>query len=875
MTRPLRPEPLRTVARLWRLSLAEWRAHPWRQAAAMLAVALGVALAFSVHLLNNAALSEFGAASRAVEGQPDGSVEAGPGGMDEAVLDAWALHPAVASVSPRVEVDTLALRELDASRAASAPGFADPRRLALRVLGVDAFSLAPLAPQLLPRPHPVAQTQSAGTPATQGLTFLDPTRVFVNPALAQWLNGAATLTLLAQGRPVVLQVGGTVAAGGPPLAVLDIAAAQALLGQPGRISRLDVRLAPGQPRAVPPGLVLPPGARWQSPDDANARMHNLSRAYRVNLTVLALVALVVGGFLVFSVVSLSVAQRSPSLALLGVLGLAAAERRALVLAECAVAGALASGVGLLLGQLLAAAALRWLAGDLGGGYFGEVAASAAFPWAAALGFGLLGTLAAVLGGWWPARQAAALAPAQALKGLGGASQPTTRVWPGLALLTLGVPLALLPPWAGLPLAAYASVAAWLVGGMLLVPWGVEALLRRDWPRLLRHPLGLLALRRARHVRATATATVAGVVTSLALCVALTVMVASFRTGVSDWLTQVLPADVYVRTQVAGPGDQVFFPPGLVEEARQWPGVRRVVAGRGLWLSLRADLPEVALQARHLSQAPGEQLPLLAPALPVPAGEVAVYVSEALRDLYHTQPGQTLALNLPGPDGPRPVRLWVAGVWRDYARQGGAVAINLADYQRLSADLRLNELALWLAPDATAAQVEATLRSRMQALGGDERVLTVAATAQIKAVSLKIFDRSFAVTAYLRAVAIAIGLAGVAASLSAQVLARRRELGLLVHLGLTRAMLRQLVLLETLCWLLVGVLAGVALGLAISVVLVHVVNPQSFHWTMDLHVPWATVAGLAGAVWLAGGLTSLLAARHVAGGDMLRAVREDN
>ncbi|HSI57424.1 MAG TPA: ABC transporter permease [Ideonella sp.] len=297
---------------------------------------------------------------------------------------------------------------------------------------------------------------------------------------------------------------------------------------------------------------------------------------------------------------------------------------------------------------------------------------------------------------------------------------------------------------------------------------------------------------------------------------------------------------------------------------------RALPGRGLPLLLRADRPEVWLTARSLGTDPAQALPLISAAAALPAGETGVFVSEAMQVLYGAEPGSVLMLPLGG----RSVALRVRGVWRDYARQFGSVAMDIADYQRLTGDRRVNEMALWLRPGAGAAEVQQALKTLTARAGGDADSLGFASTAQLKTLSLQIFDRSFAVTRYLQVVAIAIGLAGVAASLSSQVLARRREFGLLTHLGLTRGQLLRLVMLETVCWLLAGIVVGLALGLAISVVLVFVVNPQSFHWTMPLRVPLPQVAALAAGVLLAGGLTSLFTARHAASVDAVRSVKED-
>jgi putative ABC transport system permease protein len=159
-------------------------------------------------------------------------------------------------------------------------------------------------------------------------------------------------------------------------------------------------------------------------------------------------------------------------------------------------------------------------------------------------------------------------------------------------------------------------------------------------------------------------------------------------------------------------------------------------------------------------------------------------------------------------------------------------------------------------------------------GGSPDSVEIASVGQIRATSLRIFDRSFAVTYWLQAVAIAIGLFGIAASFSAQVLARRKEFGLLAHLGFTRRQVLAVVAGEGAAWTAIGAVAGLVLGLAVSVVLVKVVNPQSFHWTMDLLVPWARLIALCGAVVVAGTVTAWLAGRAAAGKDVVLAVKED-
>ena len=859
-------------------SWQELRQHPWRNAAAIVAVMLGVALAFSVHLINASALDEFAQATRAVSGQSDLELRAAQGQFDEALFGRVAALPEVAQAGPVLEIGSYL-------RTASG-------KQSLKVVGVDALAVARMAPDLMPIPR---RPDAADGDKTARFALFAPGQVFLNPAaqrLAASRDQSATSSFLQlQGgmQWLGVKVAGTVRASGPALLVMDIGAAQDLFGKQGQLSRIDLTLKPGVNRddfsrklqALPD---WPAGVTVAQPGDAQSQINNLSQAYRVNLTVLALIALFTGAFLVFSVLALSVAKRAQQFALLGVLGLSGRERLTLVLWESLALGIVGSAFGLALGAGLAALALNVLGGDLGGGFFAGAAPRLQVSGWAALGYGVLGVAAALAGGWWPARQAQRLPPAQTLKGLGH-SDATHSHWVSLLLIAVGALLTKAPAVFGIPIAAYVSVALLLLGGITALPWLVSLLLDRMAPLVARQTLPLLAVARARHQRETAAVAVSGVVASLSLAVALTVMVASFRESVTQWLNQVLPADLYVRSAGnLGASDTVFFTPAFVQAAAKLPGVTRLQAQRQVPLLLQPTLPAVALLARELDD-PARNLPMVAPPLPVPPGQVGVYVSEAVVDLHGAKVGQVFPdlykafRPLAHTDKAQSATFFVAGVWRDYARQSGAIAISRTDFERLTGDQRANDLALWLDAPHSAEQVQQALKALSEGgqtglSAGAGELLEFGTAAEIRATSLRVFDRSFAVTYWLQAVAVAIGLFGVAASFSAQVLARRKEFGLLVHLGLTKRQILTVVALEGMAWTSLGALAGLGLGLVVSVVLVHVVNPQSFHWTMDLMLPWPKLISLCLAVVAAGTLTAWLAARAAAGQDAVLAVKED-
>lgn len=766
----------------------------------------------------------------------------------------------------------------------------------LRLLGLDLLQMGTFHPQWLPRGDSQRLTDALGGPAVlvsdaalrqlQGTGSQGPTptgaagsgaaaaTAATAPTAVTAEPGAPALTALQMDLPggqIPVTVAGTVPDANQSVLIMDIAWAQALLQRPGELDAILLRMVPGQaiPTAWPAGIraVAPQDQARQQADDAR----RLTQAYRLNLGVLSLMALFVGAFMVFAVHSLSVAQRLPQLALLGVLGMSARQRLGLLLGEALLLGLAGAVLGLLLALGLAELGLRQLGGDLGSGMMGLSGARPVLQTSTAsiLGLLLLGPMVSLGAAALPLARLRRLPVAQVLKGLGSGA-PDQRWWLlGPALLLLSLPLAALPPVADLPLGAYGAMVTLLLGALGSVPWllrVITGLMRR---RAARAALPLLAVERARDQAGEAGRLIAGVLVALALAVAMLVMIASFRLSLDQWLMQMLPADLYLRQTARDTSEQARpLHPAMAEKAAALAGVTRVEAQRTREIGLRlADGREdrATLLARPLDHS----LPLQGETVAAPADALGVYINEAMRDALGLQPGARFLLRVGGRDLPAAVQ----GIWRDYSRQSSAVLVERADWQRVSGDATLTELALWLSPQADLQAVQAGLRQ----LAPSPESVEMASAGELRRFSLAMFDRSFAITYWLQAVGLGLGLFGVAASLSAQLLARRREFGLLMHLGLTRAMLRRLVLGETLIQGLAGALMGLLVGLAISAVLVFKLNPQSFHWSMDWQVPWARVAELLLASLVATGITAAVAAAKALGarqGEALRAVRED-
>jgi len=301
--------------------------------------------------------------------------------------------------------------------------------------------------------------------------------------------------------------------------------------------------------------------------------------------------------------------------------------------------------------------------------------------------------------------------------------------------------------------------------------------------------------------------------------------------------------------------------------RRLPQLERVEFVRSSRVALDPLRPAVSLLARD-STRDGRSLrfPLVGRAYERKAGDPPpAWISEAVSDRYGYAVGDRIGLPLAGASG----QFVVAGVWRDYARQQGAIVIERAVYVERTGDQRANDAALWLAPGATVVDATAALR----ALPGG-KLLEVSGPGEIKTASLRIFDRTFAVTYALEAVAVLVGLFGLSASVGAIVLARRREFGMLRHVGVTRGQIGEMLAAEGGLLAALGVAAGLALGSLISLVLVYVVNRQSFNWSMDLHPPYALLAGLSLLLVILSALTAYVSGREATGIAAVRAVKED-
>jgi len=809
---------------------AQFQTHFTATLLSMLAIALGVALGFAINLINSAALADFSRAMKSVQGEPDAVIAPrdSAASVPLSTVNKLALDPAVLVVAPVIEWRVRV----------------DDEAATVRLIGLDVLTAPVVMPDLLPRQSDAVTGSAFEDGVYLSRALMSRLRRTAGDAVILTRGDASWRTRIAGDLPAVR--------GDELVAVADIAWVQARFGPVNAVSEARIRLASNTGvdawrKAV--STTLPSGLIVKGSADEGARVSNLSRAYRVNLNVLALVALLTGGFLVFATQLTAVAQRSTQFALLGVLGLTPGQRMAQVLVEALAIGIPGSAVGLALGYALAIVFTRLLGGDLGGGYFAGSTPSITAAPLPMLGFFALGCAASLFGAAYPAWLNRTQPLAVALKSGFAHRPPQAHRRRGVLLVILvGIALALSQahPIDGLPLAGYAAIAVVLTVGVISAPLATHLLFshlaRYNLPASMR-----VAVQNVAQAPLMAQVAASGLIVSFALTVSMVIMVSSFRVAVDTWLDEILPAPIYMRSKTT-PLPQAALD-ALAEPGAPFAKVERV-AFSGIVLD--AERPAVVLMVRELDRDdPGSRMPFTGRVIVPPPGRTVAWVSEPMAELYRLAPGQLLRLPLLG----RETEVFIGGIWRDYARQFGSVVVTRGDYEKLGGRFQPTDLALWPrnGQDAAARQ---WLGPFVKHYG-----LEFSESAEIRRLSLSIFDKSFAVTYALEAAAMLIGLFGLAVTLAASVWLRAREFATLNALGFDRAMLTRAVMFEGLMIATVGLAIGLACGVAVGALLTHVINPQAFHWRMQLDIPWLTVTAGAAATFVAGLVASRFAARQ--------------
>jgi putative ABC transport system permease protein len=815
---------------LRRSSLRHWQRHPVQLMLAILGIALGVAIVVSVDLATGSARRAFELSSEAAFGRADYQIVPGPAGI-----------PDTAYRRIRLDLHITASPIVDAwGRIAS--GDVD---LPLHLLGVDPFAEAPFRPWV-----DATSIRGIGADiiARQGALLLSPAlaaRLGVRPgdSVRVEINGQGTAAYIA----------GTIEPRGElsrralgDLALADISTAQELTGRPGRLDRVDVRLAGevGERALTALRGALPAGASLVETGARTRATADMTRAFSLNLAAFAWITLVFGTLLIYDTMTFSIVQRRQLIGLLRAIGVSRREIARFLLAEAFTLGAAGTVLGIALGAALGSVLVGLVARTINDLYFRvSVAGVTLAPVSIlkGLGLGLLATLLATLP---PMREALTTQPRAVLvrtvleervrRGVGTAFRA------GLLILAGGLVL-LRAPGRSLAL-GFVSLFAVVAAGALMAP-GLTIVLMRVLRPLAKRGFGFIGNMAVGGVPATLSRTapaISALVVAVSVGSAVGIMVGSFRHSVERWLDTSLQADLYVASPGTGSRGVGVVGKDWIERVRAAPGVEGLSTLRQTSIPFgdnRLTVVAVDLFPRHRDFFTFLEGGGAGTWRAFDAG--AVLVSESFAWRNRASAGDTIRLMTE--TGPQPFE--VAGVFRDYASEFGVVFMDRGVYDRFWDDDAVSSLAVFLQPGANPDSVAA----RLTTSSGAGPPPYVRSNRGLREATLEVFDRTFVITGVLRILALVVAFVGVLSSLMALQFERGRELGVLRAVGLTPGQLRVLVSSQTgLMGLAAGLLAA-PLSLGLAWMLIHVVNRRSFGWTLELR---ADAPGLGAAILIA-------------------------
>lgn len=840
---------------LRRFTLRHWRLAPKQSALLVLILALGVAVFVSVRLANRAAVSSFSNFTETLTGQSDWTIQAPAGTLPETIL------PELRAAFDGRPVHIVPVVETTASSPPSSPDENRFERPTYTLLGVDLLALGNLA---RPQDKSFFQTDdfwssfNAGPQVWLSRAFADPLPTRVELVINETLH-----TL-----PVAGVIPAAADAPVPPatLMILNLASLQHLAGKTGRLDRIEfiIESGPradtrrGELKAILKNLGQD-GARWlvSTPGARRDTAEAMTRAFRLNLTVLSLIALLVGLYLIFQALDGAVVRRRPEIAILRSLGVEEASIRRVWLCESALLGFAGGALGLLLGWAGAQIAVRAVAQTVNALYYATTVSSAHLE-LGEIGIGLaLGVGAALVAGWWPAREAARTPPAQVLQ-RGAAPAPGFRALRsgglGVALLAAGVIFAQLSPLrfeggSRFPLAGYAAAFLWIFGAGLLCSFLLPpfARLARGWGARVapvQVALGHLRAPSGRHRLAAA-----ALLCAIGMTAGMAILVASFEQTMQGWIKRTLQADLYLSSsgsQSAGSQNRISGPAARALAAH--PAVARAGMIVTYPISLYG-IPTVLSGADLADAATRPDLPWLREPAddavfdPARNAELAL-VSESFTERFRVGAGD--ALTIPTPSGPQTVT--IAGVFADYGNERGSILIDRPHLRAWFDEDAVTSVSLYVKPGVDPDTLRADLTNAHPGL-------SVFTNATLRAEVLRIFRQTFSITYALEVIGVVVAMTGLALTLASVLLDRRDELTTLRALGFRRREIALAASIEGLAVSACAVLGGLALSGALGWLLIYVINKQSFGWTLAYALPIGQLAALAFAVLLTGWVVS--------------------
>lgn len=837
----------------YRLIVRPFYRDSLRTALVVLAVALGVAVVLAIELAGDAAAGSFRSSIETLVGDADLEVAA-VGGVPDEVVGKLATLPYPIAVHPRMEGYAVV-----ATTGQTVP-----------LIGLDLVA---------EHPDNVGGTAGATTEGANLQVLVEEQAVWVSDSLG--MKAGDTIRLQINDHTSEFTVRGvlrnTGEAGG--LVLMDIAAAQRVLGRMGRVDRVLVKvpaspwLAEWEQRLrvnLPAGVLL---RREGAQTEENRRMLG---AFRWNLRILSYVALVVGAFLIFNTISVSVVRRRPEIGIARALGASRMQVMGAFLGEAMCFGVVGGVLGIFLGRIMAIGAVRLLGATVQGLYVSSRPAPIELSVSAvALGL-LVGIGVALVSAASPAREASLVPPVEAMAR--GEREHAARVnqvrdlWISLLLAALGAAASCAPPILGKPFFGYLAALLMIGASAFAIP-AVVGGLTAAFSGLLRRALGVEAMLASRSLVSSLRRTavlVAALSTAIAMMTSVAIMVGSFRQTVEAWMDDQLKADFFLQPAGDPRADQLpTLDASLADVLAKLPGVAGVDRFRGYDISYQgmpATLGSADTRANHdlakIRFLSGRATAVVDAELR--NGDNAA-VSEPFANKHSIRAGDSITLPL----GNAPVTFRVIDVFYDYGSEKGIIVVDRSTMLRYLPDPAPSGIAVYVSPGVDVA----AMRKAIEKITAGRNVL-IFTNRNLRAEAIRVFDRTFAITYALELVAVVVAIVGIAGALLTVVIDRRRELGLLRFLGASVGQIRKLIFLEAGLIGLLANLAGLLLGIVLSWMLIFVINKQSFGWTIQLHWPATVLFSALMLVFLATVLSGFYPARIATRMNPIEVVHEE-
>ena len=788
---------------LFRAGVRDLIRRPLFSGLMLVGLALGVAVVTAIDLASESALRSFELSSKSIVGRTTHMVVGGPLGVPEELYRELRSAPGVLQAAPIVEGVVSAL---------------EYEQRPLRIMGVDLF----------------AET-SFRDYAGRGLPF-DPDfqQFFTEPGMAIIGADLASANMLEPGQTLDVQVddrletitilGVVSTLGSSDVLLMDIAAAQELLGSLGRLSRIDF-IADSQSIGALEAR-LPHGLKIVSSGQQRETAEQLTAAFRLNLTALSLLALLVGIFLVYNTMTFSVLSRRKVFGTLRALGVSGEQIFGQIVLEAALVGLIGSLLGILFGVLLAQFALALVSRTINDFYFLTSVGKATLTSGAVIKAIALGVGAGALASIVPALEASRVPPVQVMRR--SDLEQGARMWAprvsliGLALTAAGTVLFLVSE-DSLP-RTFVGILVLVLGLAFMVPFATQ-LFMKVFRSLSTQIHWRLAVRGVTGQLSRAGIAIAALMVALAVTIGVTLMINSFRLTVENWLELTLYSDIYVSSPATiGNRPQASLSPELQERIERIEGVGTVEGIRTV--QVQGEIGELDLTAVDPGRVRDAGLYRFAGGTARQVWdrirEGAIVISESLA--LRTDAQDVLVLETDA----GPAIFEIVGVFYDYSSDRGTVLMSREIYLEHWNDPALSSLGVEALTDEGTGELAEAIRAELAGTG-----LEVQENRQIREEALQIFDRTFAITESLRVLAVVVAFIGVLSALLALQLERKREYATLEAIGLAPEGLERLTYIETGLMGLSAALLALPTGLLLALILIHVINVRSFGWTIEL------------------------------------------